>query len=354
MRSLVLGLLLFAACAAHGTSPVVGPESPADALLEQFKVTPLVAIAEQHRSRQVHQFLRDLLSDPGFPGRVQDIVVEFGSGYYQPVIDRYVNGEEVPREELRQVWRDTGQWMVWDSPLYERFFEAVRARNASLPAGRRIRVLLGDPPIHWPDVRTAEDYRKFADRDACFADVVEREVLGKGRRALLIIGGMHLLKQGPMDSTIAGSSPGVAEIVSRRHPGSLFVVWTLPPSPEAPAALGMEGARSFLRLRGSGLERESFARLVPAGVSVRRVVAGESRWVPMGELPWPPMSDVVDALLYLGADPGLVDPDPAIYREPAYQAELRRRAVILGEVYGLDFITELEQLLVDPSPDTGR
>jgi hypothetical protein len=44
-----------------------------------------------------------------------------------------------------------------------------------------------------------------------------------------------------------------------------------------------------------------------------------------------------------------IDPDPVLYRDPAYQAELRRRAPILRDVYGAEFLPELEALLA-----TGR
>jgi hypothetical protein len=80
-------------------------------------------------------------------------------------------------------------------------------------------------------------------------------------------------------------------------------------------------------------------------VRVRRVVGRDTSWVPLGDLRFPPAAQVVDALLYLGADSATVDPDPAIYRDPAYQKELRRRAPILSEVYGMNFLTDLEDLL---------
>jgi hypothetical protein len=321
-----------------------------DSVIAQLARTPVVALGERHRSRQIHRFIRELLAHPAFPDRVDDIVVEFGSAHYQDVADRYVMGEQVPRAELEQLWRGTGQWLVWDSPLYEQFYAAVRARNAGLPENDRIRVLLGDPPIHWPSVRTAEDYRRFAERDAHFAEVVEREVLARGRRALLIMGSTHFQRRGPTDAGVSSARPGVGEILDRRVRDALFVIQPLSPSPERAAQLGFGPAPSFRRVRGSSLERESFARLVPRGVRVRRVVGADTSWVPLDGLTWPPIADVVDALIYLGPDSTTVDPDPEIYRDTAYQAELRRRAVILEDVYGFDFLSDLEALLQPPRP----
>lgn len=332
MGLLQLGLLLCTPCAV-------------DSILAQFEHTPLVAFAEHHRNRQEHAFLLELLAHPEFPRKVQDIVVEFGSAHYQPVVDRYVRGEAVPRAELEWVWRGAGQWLVWDSPVYQRLLTAVRARNALLPPGKGIRVLLGDPPIHWPAVTTAAAYQRFAERDSHYAEVVEREVLARGRHALLIMGGVHFQRRGALDSPHPSLRPGVGEILTGRHPGALFVVWAMPASPALARELGIDSAATFRRVRGSDLERRSFAKMIPPGIQVQRVIAGDTVWVPLGEVPWPPMVEVIDALLYVGPDSSTVDPDPGIYREPVYQSELRRRAAILKEVYGLDFLSELEDLL---------
>jgi hypothetical protein len=68
---------------------------------------------------------------------------------------------------------------------------------------------------------------------------------------------------------------------------------------------------------------------------------------PVNAVPWPAAEQVVDAFVNLGPS-HYVEPDPAIYRDPVYQAELRRRAVILKEVHGLDFLGMLEEQLARP------
>ena len=66
---------------------------------------------------------------------------------------------------------------VWDfSPVYRQFFAAVRELNANLPSERRIRVVLAEPS---PRTMQAE------------AEIIRRETTAKGRKALLVIGGMH-------------------------------------------------------------------------------------------------------------------------------------------------------------------
>src|SRR3712207_969930 len=137
---------------------------------------------------EIHDFVWSVLRHPSFPEKVDALVVEFGNARYQDVIDRYVAGEDVPRAELVRVWRDTtqsGSTRVWDSPIYEQTFAVAREVNQNLPPERRVRVLLGDPPVDWPTVRTADEVHAL-NRDAHYAEVVEREVLARGHRALLI------------------------------------------------------------------------------------------------------------------------------------------------------------------------
>jgi hypothetical protein len=53
----------------------------------------------------------------------------------------------------------------------------------------------GDPPIDWAKVETAEEWWAFMkNRDEHYASVAENAVLGRGRRCLLLIGGMHLIR----------------------------------------------------------------------------------------------------------------------------------------------------------------
>src|SRR5262249_17805266 len=152
--------------------------------------------------------------------KVNDIVVEFGNAKYQPIMDRYIAGESVAHTELQQVWRNTTQaTMVLDVPIYEQFFAMVRAVNQQLPQKKQLRVLLGDPPVDWNVIKTRADMKpELFDRDSHFISVVEKEVLGKGRIALLICGGVHLRR-----CCLAGPS-GVTARVEKSHPGTVFVV----------------------------------------------------------------------------------------------------------------------------------
>jgi len=68
----------------------------------------------------------------------------------------------------------------------------VRDINRSLPRDRQLRILLGDPPINWSEVRNADDFRAWVlRRDSHPAELIQREVLAKGRRALVVYGDGH-------------------------------------------------------------------------------------------------------------------------------------------------------------------
>jgi hypothetical protein len=152
-----------------------------DVIAEALQSHSLVLISEHHWSVPVHEQLRRIIADPTVASMVQDIVVEFGNPLYQGLIDRYVAGESVPIDSVRLAWRNTTQLLAWDSPLYERFYETVRALNSARPRDRHIRIVAGDPPIDWSRTSRAEDIpRTYGFRDIETIRIIEREVLAKG------------------------------------------------------------------------------------------------------------------------------------------------------------------------------
>ena len=115
--------------------------------------------------------------------------MEFGGARYQSMMDRYIDGADVPSRELRRAWRDTVNIIVWDAPVYERFFSVVREVNQHLPKNRRIRVLLGDPALDWGQIQTKDQWEQVAaQRDKHAPEVIVKEVVQKRRKALLIYG----------------------------------------------------------------------------------------------------------------------------------------------------------------------
>jgi hypothetical protein len=183
------------------TKPPAVAIEPVAAILDAFRSYSIVALGEgPHNNEQAHAFRLSLIRNPAFAMTVNDIVVEFGNSRYQDVMDRFVQGGNVPDNLLRQVWQNAAYGVVWDVSIYEEFFRAVRGVNASLSRERQLRVLLGDPPIDWDSSRSIQDQiRDFGTRDAFPLGIVQREVLAKHRRALLIWGNRHFSRK-PQDS----------------------------------------------------------------------------------------------------------------------------------------------------------
>ena len=207
MRNIAFAGAILLAIAAHAQQARIAPQPrPAvSALLDQFEQYPIVALSEgPHTNQAGHDFRMALVRDPRFAELVNDVVVEFGNALYQPVMDRYTAGEDVPYRELRQVWENTTiPGAIWDSPIYAEFFKAIRDVNRA--NGSRIRVLLGDPPVDWATIRTAgEVNRNYGLRDTHPAKVIQEEVLKKNRRALIVYGEGHILNGGFGGPTMVG------------------------------------------------------------------------------------------------------------------------------------------------------
>jgi hypothetical protein len=167
---------------------------PVSAIIDAFSTHPVVALGEgPHGNVQGHAFRLALFRDPRFTAVVNDIVVESGSARFQEYVDRFVRGEEVAAEFLRAARENTvTPTPAWDRPMYGELFLAVRDINKSLPRDRQLRILLGDPPIDWSEVRNADDYRAWLlRRDSHPAELIQREVLARGRRALVVYGDGH-------------------------------------------------------------------------------------------------------------------------------------------------------------------
>ena len=80
-----------------------------DLVLSAFEQHPLVAVSDGagHGQLETRNFFAALIRDRRFAPTVRNVVIEFGNARYQTVMDRYVTGGPVTRDELRHVWEDT-------------------------------------------------------------------------------------------------------------------------------------------------------------------------------------------------------------------------------------------------------
>jgi len=296
-------------------------------IAKQFDEHPLIMIGELHRWEQLHAFMREMIRNPEFVCRADDIVVEFGNSRLQGLADKFAAGENLSESELQSLWRETSVPLTWNSPVYRQFYETVREINQKHLCAHPVRIVLADPPLDWSKIKTAKDYAPRADRDASYADVVERDVLAKHHRAFLLAGQFHVIKRTPQ-----GDEDGLraAQLIERKHPGALFCIVAAPPG--VATALHLTPAPSFKIVRGSDLQTADFSLIATTNPHKK----------------WPPMADVVDGVLNIGEQTFLYPP-PTIYLEPLYQAELRRRAAIIKEFSGQDFMPAIDELVKEAS-----
>jgi hypothetical protein len=311
------------------------PQNALKFLLDALKRFPLVALGDRHGLQEIHDFLAALLFHPDLPAQLTDVVVEFGNARHQDLADRFVlEGRPVADADLQAIWRHTvGGRVLWDAPAYAQFFRTVRAVNWMRTPGRRLRVLLGDPSFDHTKVRGAADKDYVVglvrQRDAHYARVVEREVLAKGRRALLLAGSGHLLR-GICDNF---NRPNAVTLLEKKHRGKLFVVdpLLLPPGSHRHGLLHRVQAatRDWARpscalLAGTwlGALTES-ARPWINSMAYRAADATAARY-----------GAQADAVLYLGPGETLTASraDPGIYRTGAYAAELKRLSRVSSQL----------------------
>jgi hypothetical protein len=277
--------------------------------------------------------MASLLWRPDLPRQLTDIVVEFGNAEWQDIADRFVLDDKlVWKKDLAQIW----QYLGFDQPVYEQLFRTVRAVNWRRPANRRIRVLLGNQPYDVPEVKSANDpaFRSWWTNpiDEFYTNVVQTEVLSKGRHALLIAGAGHLLRGIYSDRNILNVSTRLEQL----HPGVTFIVDALALWPGTQKdAPGRRLASTFARW-----PRPSAAHLPGTwlGATKQSLDGGRinglvSRAISSAYQQYDRQSDVI---LYLG--PGEVltasQADPTMFQIGPYYQELEKLNPIVSAIDG--------------------
>jgi len=296
------------------------------AIARQFDSHSVIQFGELHRSLQIHSFIQQMLRDPRFVCRVDDVVVEFGNSRLQKLADIYAFGGTLGEQQIASMYRETSVPLTWNTPVYRAVYDTVRDINRERLCPHRVRLVLADAPLDWSKVKSAKDLEPFADRDTAMADTVEREVMAKHRHAFLITGEFHAEKK----TNDEADGLRTAQIIEKRHPGSLFSFVTVP-APAAAAALHMGPAPSFKTAHGSDVEHASFAMT-------------KENWTTHDKAGGLPIGDVVDGVLYVGGNASLF-PSPEIYLDRAYASELRRRATIVRNMSGQDFVAVVDDLI---------
>jgi Haem-binding uptake, Tiki superfamily, ChaN len=301
---------------------------PRDAVKEvigAFESANLVALGERHWARQDSEFRLKLIRDPAFAERARVIVVEFATALHQPMLDAFIDGEEVPAGELSRIWRDTTQPGAFDSPVYEEFLRAVRQVNRGLAPKRRLRVVAGEPPIDWSASSNVQQIRECIEaRDQFAASVIEREALEAGRKVLVVYGALHLCRK---------HARTIMELLERRANARWFAIIPVdgPPMTQSIGAEEASAAEPLLvRLAADpvgGLEANEIF-----GKDTKRVKVVDGKMVLEPAQVFDAgvkARDVADAVLYFGSEPPEFVPPPSGVAGTAYGREVDRRRAIL-------------------------
>lgn len=278
-----------------------------------------------HGLQDLDDFILTLIRTPAFSEKVNDIEFECGNSLYQPILDRYIAGEDVKFTEVQKVWRKMGQPACGVSGFVEQIFPLVRALNQKLPPGKRLRVLVGGSPVEWDQIKSMDDIIRLVHNDASAASVIEKEVLAKHRKALMLFGTFHLLHGvgGSAVSMYEKDYPNVTLVISELGifdtdlpslSSSPFASWPIP---------------SLARAKGTWLGALDLAHFLPPPTRIDQdcVVQHEFPKVLQG-----PMERFVDAFLYLGPqDLRLNEKLPAdIALDVNYRADLQKGGGMFG------------------------
>ena len=320
------------------SAPVPEPAIPA--ILAAFEKYDVVAMPEDHGLKDLDDLIFALVRNPAFSGKVNDVVVECGNSLYQPLLDRYIAGEDVPLTEARKVWRNTTQPICggWGSGFFEQLYPLLRAINQKLPREKRLRVLAPDPPIDWNQIKSGDDFMKFAHRDQSIASVMEKEVLSKHHKALMLCGTFHLIHLNDVRAS-------AVSMYEKDYPNVTFVISELiAADAQASAAFTDWPNPSIARSKGTWVGALDIGHFLPPPTRIDQDCNVHNDFPKHLQKP---MEDLVDAFLYLGPkELALKEEFPAyIVLDTEYMAEVRRREG------GSRTVKEFNQQFVDDAED---
>ncbi len=346
----ILTLLLLIAAISTAQAPAKSadpvPEPAVSAILAAFDKYEVVAMPQDHGMQDLDDLIFSLIRNPAFSEKVNDIVFESGNSLYQPVLDRYIAGEDVPFTEVQKLWRKMGQPAAGASAFVEQFYPLVRALNQKLPSERRLRVLAGDPPVDWDQIKSMEDVMRVH-RDEGISSVMEKEVFSKHRKALMLFGTFHIMHgtRGSAVSLYEKDYPNLTFVISdlgifdtdlpSLH-DSKFVNWPMP---------------AVARAKGTWLGALDLSHLIPPGNTIDQDCQVHHDFPKALQKP---MEEFIDAFLYLGPpDLRLREKTPAdIALDVTYRTELQRGSAMLGFPNGAsETPQEFDQEIVNSAAD---
>lgn len=347
-------LIAVASVCVAGSSRAAEPAArPAlDSIFDAFRTHPLVGLGDAHGLAEEGEFYKELVRDPRFAAHVRNVVFETASAGHQDTLDRYLNGAPVPDADVRKIWSDAvGVPPASLTVMYSGFLAEVRAVNATLPPHKRIRVWAGEPAVDWSTIQQPSDLDPYLDdRDVHAAKLVEREILAKGGKALVIYGHLHFTPTPLPGPPGLPSNPGLKLRIEAKWPGAFYVIVPIT-APLPPPCAATEAQWPRQSLVAPVKDTPLHDCLLPRGEPARQVVqaAPGAPAIPPGQLAVMQMAfrraasgADADALLYLAPPASLTrSPNvPELGGDGDFAREMQRRHKLQAPP-GLEFARAL-------------
>lgn len=204
--------------------------SAEDFIVQLFKKTNILGLGEGgHHLENAHQFFQKIFASQKIQEMIDIVILEFLNTRYQDILDEYIFGQDIDRIELQKAWRESTQSasLFGESPLYFDLLKQVRDANKHLPQDKKIRILAGDPPIHWKTIKNVEAYHKQigADRQVFPAELAIKHGIQQGKKVLMLFSEFHLTKI--PDKTIVPDYSTITSLVNQIKPDAMKVIGIL-------------------------------------------------------------------------------------------------------------------------------
>ncbi len=208
---------------------------PIEYVVGKFKKHDVVILGEVHRNRETCEFVSDLIDPLYHQAGVRYFAMEFLKHKNSPLANQLVTAETYDRELALRLFRDYGE--VWAFQEYMDILKAIWQVNRALPVGAQqlkvvgldsdwdINVLrVGRPMWRIPGV-----ILRMTARDKFMAKVLDREVLQKGQKVCVHVGGGHdftryrqpMVRKGEL---LAERSSRFGAILYEKHENRIFQI----------------------------------------------------------------------------------------------------------------------------------
>lgn len=255
------GLLLFCRLAFAQTNPPTEQavesylerhwQTPEDYIVGKFATYDIVFVGEWHRIRHDVELIQSLIPRLYAAG-IWNLGIEFGRHVDQADVDRLITMSTYDEALARQI--QFNQFVAWGYQEYMDLYRAAWSLNHSLPAAApKFRIVAIGATADWQAARegmSQEELNRVVwggrTPDEQMADVVLREFVDQGKKALIYSGTHHAFtryRQPIYDFAarqfVGFREPRMGNIVYDRVPGKVFNIMLHAPWPSQKDANGL-------------------------------------------------------------------------------------------------------------------